>query len=94
MWARHRVVSKGVTHRSDGKRVRHRSVGKGDEARNLGNRVKHRAVLKRGKKSVPKRQSCKKTACSSYVQPWLNAICGWRLVAIGGWWQLVAVGGW
>ena len=42
----------------------------------------------------------KTTACSSYVQPWLVAIGGWRLVeiagwrlAVGGWWQLAAVGG-
>ena len=34
----------------------------------------------------------KKTACSSYVQPWLVAIGGWRL-ATGGWWRLVVVGG-
>ena len=34
----------------------------------------------------------KKTACSSYAQPWLVAVGGWRLVAIGGW-QL-ATGGW
>ena len=47
----------------------------------------------REKKSVPKLQFCKKTARSSYVQPWLVAIGGWRLVAIGGW-RLVAVGGW
>ena len=44
-----------------------------------------------GKKSVPKRQFCKKTACSSYVPPWLAAIGGWRLVTIGGW--RLAVGG-
>ena len=41
---------------------------------------------------VAERQSCKKTACSSYVQPWLVAVSGWRLVAIGGW--RLAVGGW
>ena len=36
----------------------------------------------------------KKTACSSYVQPWLVAIGGWQLVAVdGGCWQLV-VGDW
>ena len=52
------------------------------------------------KKSVPERQFCKKTACSSYVQPWLVAVGGWRLVAIAGWrlavggWRLVAAGGW
>ena len=34
----------------------------------------------------------KMTACSSYVQPWLVAIGGWRLVDIAGWW-LAAVGG-
>ena len=61
-----------------------------------------RAVLTREKKnSVPKWQFCKKTACSSYVQPWLVAIGGWRMVAvggcwwvIGGWWRLAVVGGW
>ena len=52
------------------------------------------------KNVFPKRQFCKKTACSSYVQPWLVAIGGLRLVAIGswrlatgGWWRLVVVGG-
>ena len=56
--------------------------------------------LRGGGGGVPERQFCKKTACSSYVQPWLVAIGGWRLVAIGGWlavgdWRLVAVGaGW
>ena len=44
----------------------------------------------REKKSVPKRQFYKKTAC---VQPWLVAIGGWQLVATGGWWRLV-VGDW
>ena len=34
----------------------------------------------------------KTTACSSYVQPWLVAIGGWRLVEIAGW-RLAAVGG-
>ena len=34
----------------------------------------------------------KTTACSSYVQPWLVAIGGWRLVEIAGW--RLAVGGW
>ena len=54
-----------------------------------------RGVLKRGKKKVFLNGSfCKKTACSSYVQPWLVAIGGWRL-ATGGWWRLVVVdGGW
>ena len=56
-----------------------------------------RAVLKGEKKSVPK-QFCKKTACSSYVQPWLVAIGGWRLVAVGGGWRRfgwrLVVGGW
>ena len=53
------------------------------------------------KKSVPIHSFPKKTACSSYVQPWLVAVGGWRLVAVGGWrlvavggWRLVAVGGW
>ena len=36
-----------------------------------------RGVLKRKKKGVPERQLCKRTACSSYVQPWLVAIGGW-----------------
>ena len=43
----------------------------------------------------------KMTACSSYVQPWLVAIGGWRLVEIAGWelviggsWRLAAVDGW
>ena len=34
----------------------------------------------------------KTTACSSYVQPWLVAVGGWRLVEIAGW--RLAVGGW
>ena len=61
---------------------------------------KIRGVLKREKKRVPERQFCEKTACSSYVQPWLVAVGGWRVVAIGswrlatgGWWRLVVVGG-
>ena len=52
------------------------------------------------KKSVPAPRFPKKTACSSYVQPWLVAVGGWRLAAIGGWqlatggwWRLVVVGG-
>ena len=52
------------------------------------------------KKGVPERQFPKKTACSSYAQPWLVVIGGWRLVvfgswrlATGGWWRLVVVGG-
>ena len=49
-------------------------------------------VLKREKKSVPEWQFCKKTACSSYIQPWLVAIGGWQL-ATGVWWRLVVVGG-
>ena len=51
----------------------------------------------------------KTTACSSYVQPWLVEIGGWRLAAgedwrlavggswqlvMGGWWRLAAVDGW
>ena len=47
---------------------------------------------KERKKSVPLHSFPKKTASSSYVQPWLVAGGGWRLVAIGGW-QL-ATGGW
>ena len=41
----------------------------------------------------------KTTVCSSYVQSWLVAIGGWRLVeigwrlAVGGWRQLAAGGG-
>jgi hypothetical protein len=42
-----------------------------------------------------------KTACTSYVEPWLVAVGGWWLVAVGGWspmavggWRLVAVAGW
>ena len=50
------------------------------------------AVLEREKKD-PKWQFCKKTARSSYVQPWLMAIGGRRLAVGGSWWQLVAVGG-
>ena len=50
-----------------------------------------RGVLK-GKKSVPERQFCKKTARSSYVQPWLVAIGGWWRLAVGGGWWLVAIG--
>ena len=46
---------------------------------------------------VSKRQFCKKTACSSYVQPWLVLVAvggGWRRLVVGDWW-LVAVGsGW
>ena len=44
------------------------------------------------KKSVPVHSFPKKTACSSYVQPWLVAVGGWQL-ATGGWWWLVVVGG-
>ena len=51
-----------------------------------------RTLLKREKKGAPKRQFCKKTAWSSYVQPWLVAIGSWQL-AVGGWWRLV-VGDW
>ena len=51
-----------------------------------------RGLLKREKKSVPERQFCKKTVCSSYVQPWLVEI-GRGGLATGGWWRLVAVGG-
>ena len=50
-----------------------------------------RAVL-RGE-NCPKLQFCQKTACSSYVQPWLVAICGWRLAVGGDWWFAVG-GGW
>ena len=48
----------------------------------------------RQKKSVPERQFWKKTACSSYVQPCLVAIGGWRLVAFGGGWRQLVVGDW
>ena len=51
-----------------------------------------RSLRGRKTKSVPERQFCKKTACSSYVQPWLMAIGGWRLATGGGWW--LVVGGW
>ena len=51
-----------------------------------------RGVLKR-KRTVPERQFCQKTACSSYVQPWLAAVGGWRLVAFGGWRLVVPWGG-
>ena len=54
-------------------------------------RTTTKAVLKREKK-ILKRQFCKKTACSSYVQLWLVVVDGWRLVAIGGPW--LAVGDW
>ena len=66
-------------------------------------RVWHTGGSLRGKEktSVRERQFCKKTACSSYIQPWLVAIGGWRLVATGDWrlavgdWRLVVVdGGW
>ena len=49
--------------------------------------------LREKKRSIPERQFPKKTACSSYVQRWLVAIGGWRLVT-GGWWRLVGIGGW
>ena len=48
-----------------------------------------RAVLKREKKVFQNSSF----ACSSYVQPWLAGIGGWRLVAIGGW-QLAVGGSW
>ena len=53
-----------------------------------------RAALNRKikKKLFWKMVFSKTTACSSYVQPCLVAISGWRL-AVGGWWRL-AVGGW
>ena len=52
-----------------------------------------RAVLNRKKKNLFRNMVFSKTtACSSYVQPWLVEIGGWRLVEIAGW-QL-AVGGW
>ena len=56
--------------------------------------VCRRGVLKRERKAFLNGSFAKKTACSSYVQPWWVAIGGWRLVAIGGWWWLVVVGGW
>ena len=58
-----------------------------------GNAAANRGVLQRGgEKSVPQRQFCRKTACSSSVQSWLVAVGSWRL-ATGGWWWLVVVGG-
>ena len=45
-----------------------------------------------GKKLFQNMVFSKTTACSSYVQPWLVAIGGWRLVEIAGW--RLAVGGW
>ena len=55
---------------------------------------------KKRKKRAPVHSFPKKTACSSYVQPWLVAVGSWRLVAVGGWrlatggwWRLVVVGG-
>ena len=61
-----------------------------------------RAVLNGKKKLFRYMVFSKTTACSSYVQPWLAAIGGWRLVEIAGWrlvvgsgWrQLAAVGSW
>ena len=47
----------------------------------------------RVKKSVPEQQFCKKTACSSYVQPWWVAIGGWWLV-VGDWWLMAVGSGW
>ena len=52
-----------------------------------------------GKKSVPVLVFPKKPAGTPCAQPWLVAVGGWRLVAVGGWrlavgnWRLVAVGG-
>ena len=52
-----------------------------------------RAVLNGTKKKLFRYMVFSKmTACSSYVQPWLVAIGGWRLVEIAGW--RLAVGGW
>ena len=58
-----------------------------------------RVVLDGKKKLFRNMVFSKTTACSSYVQPWLVAIGGWRLVeiggcrlAVGGWRRLVAVG--
>ena len=51
-----------------------------------------RGSLTGRKKSVPERQFCRKTVCSSSVQPWLVAIGGWQLVAVGGGWRRLAVG--
>ena len=60
-----------------------------------------RVVLNGKKKLLWNMVFSKTTACSSYVQPWLVAIGGWRLVeiagwrlAVGGWWRLAAVGNW
>ena len=51
-----------------------------------------RAVLNGEKKLFQSMVFSKTTACSSYVQPWLVAIGGSRLVEIAGW--RLAVGGW
>ena len=60
-----------------------------------------RAVLNGKKKLFRYMVFSKTTVCSSYVQPWLVAIGGWRLVeiagwrlAVGGWRRLAAVGSW
>ena len=51
-----------------------------------------RALTEREKKLFRYMVFSKMTAFSSYVQPWLVAIGGWRLVEIAGW-RLAAVGG-
>ena len=63
--------------------------------------LKARAVLNGKKELFRNMVFSKTTACSSYVQPWLVAIGGWRLVeiagwrlAVGGWRRLAAVGNW
>ena len=43
----------------------------------------------RGRRKEFQNCSCKKTACSSYVEPWLVAIGGWRLAVGGDWWLAV-----
>ena len=54
--------------------------------------VQRRAVLNGKEKLFRYMVFSKTTACSSYVQPWLVAIGGWRLVEIAGW--RLAVGSW
>ena len=47
------------------------------------------------KKSVPKLQFCKNTACHMFNHGWWQlAVGGWRLVAVGGSWRRLVVGDW
>ena len=49
-------------------------------------------AVRNGKKGCSKTAVLKKkTACSSFVKPWLVAIGGWRLAAVGSGWRLVVV---